>query len=459
MRFESINPASGQPLQSWKQLDGVGIERTLGQAASAYETWSRRSYEDKAGVLTQLALGLRREAKSLAMLATREMGKPITQSLAEVEKCAALCDYYAEHGRSYLEPELIDLPAGSGEVHYQPQGILFCIMPWNFPYWQVLRCVVPTLLLGNTVILKHAPNVIGCAQALQDLFESIGAPQGMFQHVIVNNDQAASIIRDDRIIGVALTGSERAGSAVASIAGSALKKCVLELGGSDPFIVLEDADIEKSATAAVLSRFANAGQVCIAAKRLFVDAKVASDFGEALRAKTEALTIGDPEDTSTFIGPMARGDLRDELDVQIRTSVNLGARIICGGDPGKGSGYFYTPTILTNIPAPAPLLSQETFGPAAALVKFSDVNTAIQMANSSPYGLSASIWTSNSARGKKIALDIESGNVFINSGSFSDPRLPFGGIKKSGFGRELAQYGMREFANVKSIFISNAQQS
>lgn len=459
MRFESINPANGQVLKLWNQLDSAEIEGKLAQAQIAYEKWSKRPHADKAGILVNLASGLRREATDLALMATREMGKPISQSLVEIEKCAALCDFYAENGSAYLEPEKIELPNGVGEVHYQPLGPVFCIMPWNFPYWQVLRFVVPSLLLGNTVLLKHAPNVFGCAQALQDLFNTIGAPDGLFQHVVVDNEQAASIIRDERIIGVALTGSERAGSAVASIAGSALKKCVLELGGSDPFIVLDDADIENAASAAVLSRFGNAGQVCIAAKRLFIDQSIADDFMDVFRTKTQALTIGDPEDVNTFIGPMSRTDLRDELHAQITTSINLGARTLCGGKYDNGKGYYYAPTILTDIPKQAPVLCQETFGPAAAMISFTDVQSAIQMANNSPYGLSASIWTSDNARGKQVALQIDSGNIFINSGSFSDPRMPFGGIKKSGYGRELAQYGLREFANVKSIYVDGYQEA
>lgn len=325
-------------------------------------------------------------------------------------------------------------------------------MPWNFPYWQVLRCVVPSILLGNTVILKHAPNVIGCASALQDVFEGIEGASRLFQHVIADNDQAADIIKDDRIIGVALTGSERAGSAVAAVAGSALKKCVLELGGSDPLIVAADADVEAALDAVISSRFGNAGQVCIAAKRILVDSAIELEFTERLVAKTESLVVGDPEQDTTDMGPMARDDLRSELHSQVEQSIELGAKLVFGGQAVEANGFYYEPTILTHLVSEAPALCQETFGPVAAIVPFNNVDEAVTVSNKTQYGLSASVWTKDRELASRIALNLDCGNVFINSTSFSDPRLPFGGIKRSGFGRELAGFGLHEFANVKSIY-------
>lgn len=452
MIFKSLNPATGEPFKTWEHHTDAQVDNVLSRAQTSYESWSKQPYQVKSEFLVSFAGQLRQNAKELARLATQEMGKPIKQALGEVEKSAALCEYYAKHGQDYLKGLSVDMPNGSGQVYYQPLGPIFCIMPWNYPYWQVLRCVVPSLLLGNTVILKHAPNVLGCASALQDIFEKMDGTPGLFQHVIADNDQAANIIRDDRVFGVALTGSERAGSAVAAIAGGALKKCVLELGGSDPFIVLADANMDAAIEGVVASRYGNAGQVCIAAKRIFVDAAIEAEFTERLVAKTKTLSVGDPELETTDMGPMARDDLRAELHAQVLASIDLGAKLLTGGKMMSGDGYYYAPTILTNIPPDAPVLCQETFGPVAALCSFNGLEEAISLSNKTPYGLSASIWTQDMSTARQLSRALECGNVFINSMSFSDPRLPFGGVKKSGFGRELSSFGLHEFANVKSVY-------
>ena len=452
MIFQSINPATGIPFKSWSRHTDAEIDNALKRAEASYKQWSTQAYPVKADLLLNLARGLRQNADKLARLATEEMGKPIKQSLGEVEKSATLCEYYAENGLEHLQSKYVKMPNGSGEVYYQPLGTVFCIMPWNYPYWQVLRCVVPSLLLGNNVVLKHAPNVIGCASALQEVFDSVEGASGLFQHVIADNDQAGSIIKDDRIIGVALTGSERAGSAVAAIAGGALKKCVLELGGSDPFVVLADADMDVAVQAVITSRFGNAGQVCIAAKRILVDASIEADFTQRLVAKTKSLSVGNPDLEATDMGPMARQDLRDELHTQVKNSISLGATLLTGGNIIEGDGYYYAPTVLTDIPVNAPVLCQETFGPVAAICSFKDIEEAIALSNNTPYGLSASIWTQDSVAAEKLTKGLNCGNVFINSMSFSDPRLPFGGVKKSGFGRELSSFGVHEFANVKSVY-------
>ena len=454
MSFQSINPATNEVLSTWPPHNDSQIEQVLAGSSAAYQSWSRETFDVRADVLTRLAGALRGEADNLALLATREMGKPITQARAEVEKCAVLCEHYAEHGAKYLESETVDLSPGRGEVVYQPLGPVFSIAPWNFPYWQVLRFAVPTLALGNTVVLKHAPNVLGCSAALAALFESIDAPENVFQQVVAANEQAAAIIRDNRIVGVALTGSERAGAAVAQIAGGALKKCVLELGGSDPLIVLADADLEAAAAAAATSRFANAGQVCIAAKRILVASQIAGRFAEAFVEAAKALELGDPELETTFLGPMARADLRDELWDQVRSSVRQGAAPILEGGPLEGPGNYFAPSILFHVPEHAEVRRKETFGPAAALLAFDGDEDAIRVANESPYGLSASIWSLDEAHAKALAMRLETGNVFINAISSSDPRMPFGGIKRSGFGRELGRSGMLEFANAKSITIA-----
>ncbi len=456
MRFQSLNPATGELIADWDCQSDADIDAALSRSVSAYRIWSREDLATRTDLLTRLAGVLRSQAGELALLATREMGKPITQAKAEIEKCAVLCEHYATSAASYLEPRTFDLDSARGRVLYQPLGPVFSIAPWNFPYWQVLRFAVPSLVLGNTVILKHAPNVLGCAAAIAELFDRAGAPQNVFQQVVATNEQAASIIRDDRVVGVALTGSERAGAAVASVAGGALKKCVLELGGSDPLIVLADADIERAAKAAATSRFANAGQVCIAAKRILVADDIMSAFTEAFVAETNQLHLGDPEADITFLGPMARLDLRDELWGQVQASLKQGGKLILKGGPMDGPGAFYSPSILTEVPGDAPVRCQETFGPAAALVAFKDPVEAATIANQSPYGLSSSIWSQDIERAEALAHGLETGNVFINAISGSDPRMPFGGIKRSGFGRELGREGLLEFANIKAITVAEA---
>ena len=454
MRFQSINPANGETIATWTSDSDAAIELVLDQSVQAYHTWSRVETSEREGILRRLSSALREQSDDLALLATREMGKPISQAKAELQKCALLCDHYADQSGNYLKSEDVDLAPMRGRIVYQPMGPVFSITPWNFPFWQVLRFAIPSLALGNTVILKHAPNVLGCAQAIENLFKSIGAPEHIFQQVVASNDQARKIIQDDRIIGVALTGSERAGAAVAGAAGAALKKCVLELGGSDPFIVLEDADFESAASAAAQSRFANAGQICIAAKRMIVATKIMPQFTEAFVAATKKLLIGNPEAPETFLGPMARRDLREELTGQVQASIRLGAKPILSGGPVDGPGNFFSPVILADTSTESPMRRQEIFGPATAIIEAMDDQDVSRLANNSAYGLSASVWSNDIERAENLALGLETGNVFINAISGSDTRMPFGGIKRSGFGRELGRDGMLEFANAKSITIA-----
>lgn len=457
MTLQSINPATGEVLSERQTARADEVEAALDKAQAAFVRWRDIIMDDRGDLLLRLAARLRHRRDELALAATRHMGKPISQSRAEVEKCAVLCEHYAEHGERYLRAEPVDLgERARGLVRYEPLGPLLSITPWNFPYWQVLRFAVPQLMAGNPIVLKHAANVAACGDLCADLLAEAGAPEGLFQHVLMDHGQAARAIADDRIAGAAVTGSERAGMAVGRAAGEAIKPCLLELGGSDPFIVLADADMGKAAQAAAEGRFANAGQVCIAAKRIIVEAPAYDAFAQAFAAATRALPFGDPEQDDTFIGPMARVDLRDELADQLDRTLQAGADLVLEGGAVEGAGAFFKPVVLGHVAPDAAALREETFGPLAPLISARDPEQAIEIANDTRFGLSASLWSRDLARAERLAAQIEAGCVFVNKGSSSDPRLPFGGIKKSGVGRELGRHGALEFVNVKAVWLGEA---
>jgi acyl-CoA reductase-like NAD-dependent aldehyde dehydrogenase len=373
-----------------------------------------------------------------------------------VAKCARACEYFAEYAPALLRDEPAPSDAAQSYVCFEPLGTVLAVMPWNFPYWQVFRAAAPALMAGNAMLLKHALSVSRCALEIESVFSRAGAPAGLFRTVLLDHRSIPAIIQDDRIVAATLTGSERAGMSVARESGGAIKKTVLELGGSDPFIVLADADLEAAARTAVTARFQNTGQSCIAAKRIFVEAPIAQEFTARFVTGVQALRTGDPQSESVDIGPLAREDLRDELDRQVRATVDAGARLLAGGQPRKGRGYFYEPTVLADVPMGAPALTEELFGPAVPVVSVKDADEAILRANSSRFGLSANLWTRDLERAKRLARELESGGVFINGMTASDPRLPFGGIKKSGYGRELSAFGLREFVNIKTVWIGPA---
>lgn len=447
----SRNPATGEWIAEYPYESEDQLLVRLATAQRGYRTWSDSTKEERVALLLRVASALRADANNLALIACREMGKPIAQARAEVEKCALLCEWYAEHGPRFLSDD--DTSIGKqAYVSYLPLGQVLAVMPWNFPLWQVMRGAVPILLAGNAYVLKHAPNVMGCAYALERIWLQAGLPRGAFTAINVKPDLVAGAIRDPRIAAVTLTGSVRAGSAVAALAGAALKKTVLELGGSDPFIVLADADVDAAVEAAVSSRFQNAGQVCIAAKRIILEEPVAKAFTSKFVAAVEALKVGDPEAGDTYVGPMARDDLREELDNQVQQTITEGATLLTGGRKLDGPGSFYAPTVLEVQPGMT-AFAQETFGPVAALTVARDAEHAITLANDSEFGLSGAIWTADRDQAKAFARRMETGGVFVNGYSASDPRVPIGGVKKSGYGRELSHFGVREFMNAQTVWI------
>lgn len=450
--FQSINPATDEIIAEYAAADAREIEEMLAKAEIGFQQWSQLSIDDRGAVLRNFSKHVRENIDALAQLAALEMGKPLAQGRAEAEKCAFLCEYFADHAEEMLAPEQRGIDQARVMLRKDPTGCIFSITPWNFPLWQILRAAVPALAAGNVVLNKPAPIIIGCAKKIIALFEDAGAPEGVLQTIDVTNNDAAKIIADPRIAGVALTGSERAGAAVAAAAGANLKKVVLELGGSDPFIVLADADIAAAAKTGVKSRFNNAGQVCIAAKRFIVEAPVFEKFQDAFLAETDALVMGDPTHQGTTLGPMARKDLRDQLEDQVNATIESGAKVLRSGGAQNGPGNFFAPCVMSDVKRDAVAIRDETFGPAAVLISVADENEAVALANGTKYGLSANLWTSDLERAKRMAAKIEAGGVFINSMTASDPRLPFGGIKRSGFGRELGTEGMMEFVNLKTVY-------
>jgi succinate-semialdehyde dehydrogenase/glutarate-semialdehyde dehydrogenase len=453
--FRSVNPADGTELAVYEPSTWEQVNATLDRAAEVQAAWARRPVADRAAAVGDLAGVLRSRRGELARLMTLEMGKPISQAEAEVEKCAVTAEWMAVHGPAMLADQTLPTRALASQVRFAPLGVILAIMPWNYPLWQVLRAAIPALLAGNVVVLKHAPNVTGSALAVADLFAATRCPDDVLQVVLTDNEGTGRIIADPRVAGVTLTGSVRAGRAVGEIAGRHVKKIVLELGGSDPFIVLEDADIPAAAAAACRARMQNNGQSCIAAKRFIVVEAVAERFTAALVAEVAALTVGDPLDAATQIGPLAREDIRASLQRQLRESVEQGATIAVGGELIDRPGCWFIPTVLTDVDPEMTIWREETFGPLTGVLVVADEDAALVAANHPDYGLGASIWTRDWPRARALADRIESGMVFVNAIVASDPRLPFGGIKQSGMGRELSTFGVREFVNVKTLCVGS----
>jgi succinate-semialdehyde dehydrogenase/glutarate-semialdehyde dehydrogenase len=451
--IESVNPATGRAIASHQPHGSAEIDAILDRARAAQRGWSKRSFAERATLMRAAAATLRARQAELALLATREMGKPIGDAEAEVLKCAWACEYYADHAERFLADEHIASTASESYIAYRPLGVVLAVMPWNFPFWQVFRFAAPALMAGNAGVLKHASNVTGCALEIERIFHDAGFPPGTFSTVVVPGAEVKHLIADPRIAAVTLTGSEPAGVSVASEAGRALKKSVLELGGSDAFVVLADADVAAAAKTGAKARYQNAGQSCICAKRFIVEAPVYDAFVAAFVAESRTYVLGDPEDRATTLGPLARADLRDDLRKQIDASVAQGARIVLGGKNADRPGFFFEPTVIVDVNDAMPVFRDETFGPVAAIVRARDADHAIELANDSIFGLGGALWTGDVERGKALAARIESGAVFVNGMTASDPRLPFGGIKHSGYGRELSYLGIREFMNVQTVWV------
>jgi len=456
MAMRSINPATEEVLATFEELTPPQIDATLEQAQQAFRQWRERSLAERARLLHAAARVLRDQSARWAGLITAEMGKPIVEAEAEIAKCAWNCDYFADESERFLRRIAIPTNARESYVSFEPLGVVLAIMPWNFPFWQVFRFAAPALMAGNTAVLKHASNVPQCALAIEEVFRQAGFPEGVFRTLLIPGSAVEQVIGDPRVAAVSLTGSTDTGRRVASAAGRFIKKQVLELGGSDPFIVLADADLAAAAQTAARARNQNTGQSCIAAKRFFVEEAVAERFTEQFVAAVKALRVGNPAERETNIGPLARADLREALARQVEASVALGARVLTGGARLDGKGYYYAPTVLDRVEESMPVLREETFGPAAAVVRVRDAEEAIARANDTRYGLGANLWTQDIDRAKVLARRIEAGSVFINGMVASDPRLPFGGVKESGYGRELSEFGIREFTNIQTVWIGPA---
>jgi succinate-semialdehyde dehydrogenase / glutarate-semialdehyde dehydrogenase len=453
----TLNPATGKPLAEYPAFSDADVDAALDRAAEAQTGWAALPLPERAAVLRRAAEVLRAEAEDLALLVTREMGKPLAEARAEVEKCATACDYYAEHAAEFLADEPVATSADRSWIGYEPVGVVLAVMPWNFPLWQVLRFAAPALMAGNAALLKHSPNTTGCALAVQRVLADAGAPEGLFTALVVAEPEVPAVTRrlieDPRIGAVTITGSERAGRAVGSAAGEAIKKSVLELGGSDPFVVLADADLPRVAAMAARGRYLNAGQSCISPKRFVVDASVADEFTRLLVAEVEALTVGDPEAPGTDVGPLAREDLLDGVHRQVEASVAAGARLLVGGQRVEAPGNFYAPTVLVDVVPGMPAYDEEIFGPVATVIVADGDDDAVRIANDTRFGLGASVWTADPERGIAVARRIRSGAVFVNAVVASDVRMPFGGTRASGYGRELAAAGIREFVNVRTWWV------
>lgn len=459
MSIQSINPATEEVIETFEPSNAEQVHQALADARAAFLEWRETSFAQRSTLFHRLAHYLRDHKDELARTATLEMGKPIVEAEAEVEKCAWNCEFYADNAEKFLADEPVATNARESYISFQPLGVILALMPWNFPYWQVFRFAAPSMMAGNTAVLKHASNVSRCALEIERAFSECGFPPGAFRTVLVPGAEVSALIADPRVAAVTLTGSEAAGVSVAAASGQALKKNVLELGGSDAFIVLEDADLDGAAQMAARARFQNTGQSCIAAKRFIVVEAVAEAFEQKFVEATRKLHVGDPLQRETQVGPMARGDLREALDKQVRDSVKMGAHVATGGHPLEGKGYFYTPSVVTGVTPDMPLFREETFGPVAAVIRARDTDHAIELANDSQFGLGGNLWTRDIARARKLARRLESGGVFINGMTASDPRLPFGGIKRSGYGRELSTFGIHEFVNIQTIWIGPAASS
>lgn len=453
MTVESRNPATGDLIESFQAHDPAAVAAALREADDAFRSWRATPFAERAACLRRVAAILRAERAALGELMAREMGKPVVEGEAEVEKCAGVCDHYATHGEAMLAPEPVVTDAARSYVRYDPLGTILAVMPWNFPFWQVFRFAAPALMAGNTALLKHASNVPRCALTIEEILHRAAVPRGVFRSLLVPSSRIEELLTSPVVKAATLTGSEPAGAAVASLAGRLLKKTVLELGGSDPFVVLDDADPLHAASWAARARTVNSGQSCIAAKRFLVMEPLGDRFVAALHAALEALPVGNPLDRLTRVGPLAREDLRRDLHTQVETTLRQGATLITGGAPMAGPGWFYPPTLLDHVRPGMAAFDEETFGPVAAVVRVSSEDEAVELANATPFGLGASIWSANSFRAEHLVPRIEAGAVFVNGMVKSDPRLPFGGIKLSGYGRELAAFGIREFVNIKTVWI------
>lgn len=453
MALKSINPSNGILIKEFAEISDVELIEKIEAAQRAFLKWKNVSYSERRRILNNAAANLRENKNKYGETLTLEMGKPINQAIAEVEKCAWVCEHYAENAEKILAEEIIETDASESYVRFDPLGIVLAVMPWNFPFWQVIRFAAPALMAGNAAILKHASNVQLSAIAIEEIFVKSGLPENLFTTLVIGSNRVEQVINHRHVKAVTLTGSEYAGKSVAEQCGKNLKKTVMELGGSDPFIVFADADIDSAVSTAVTARIINNGQSCIAAKRFIVVKDIAEEFSAKFAKKLASVKIGDPMDKSTELGPIAREDLLHELQTQVDKSIKLGAVILTGGKILERDGFYFPPTLITNVRPGMPAYNEEIFGPVASLIVAEDENDAIRIANDSPFGLGASLWTSNIEKAKLLASQIDSGSVFINGMVKSDPRLPFGGVKLSGYGRELSHYGIKEFVNIKTVWI------
>ena len=451
MSLRTVNPATGEPGREYAAMDAAEVERRVDRAARAAHTWARVPVRDRAAVVRRAGDLLERDRARHARLMTEEMGKLLVAAEEEAAKCASACRWYADHAEELLRPEPVPVDGEESYVAYEPMGVVLAVMPWNFPFWQVIRFAAPALCAGNVGLLKHASNVPGCALALEALFVEAGAPEGVFQALLVGSDAVAGLLADARIAAATLTGSEGAGRSVGAEAGRHLKKTVLELGGSDPFVVMPSADLDAAVATAVRARTINNGQSCIAAKRFVVHRDIAPEFERRFADAMSALRVGDPRDRETQVGPLVSAKAVDELHAQVEASVRAGARLLAGGQRAEGRGFFYAPTVLADPPRESPAYADETFGPVATVLRADDLEDAIRIANDTRFGLGASAWTRDRAEAERFARELQAGSVFVNGMVASDPRFPFGGVKASGYGRELSAIGMREFMNVKTV--------
>ena len=459
MAIASVNPATGRTIKTYDEMTPEQAAAAVAQAHAAWRTWRKTPFASRAALMKKAAAILRERKDQLAKLMALEMGKPLKQGIAEAEKCAWVCEYYAANAEAQLAPEEVRTDAAKSYVAFEPLGVVLAVMPWNFPLWQVYRFAAPALMAGNAGVLKHASNVPGCALAIEEMFAQAGFPQGAFRTLLIGSRHVQAVIEHPFVRAVTLTGSTPAGESVAAQAGAVVKKTVLELGGSDPYVVLEDADLDAAAETCVASRLINSGQSCIAAKRFIVVERVRAAFTEKFVTRMKARKVGDPLADGTDVGPLARRDLRDGLHEQVRASLDRGAKLLLGGEVPSGDGAYYPPTVLANVTPGMPAYDDELFGPVAAIIAASDEQDAVRIANDTIFGLGAAVFTQDTARGERVARELEAGTTFVNGAVASDPRLPFGGIKKSGYGRELGSYGIREFVNVKTVFVKQAARA
>jgi len=454
--FATVNPSTGEEIEEFSYFTPPQIEKVIALADKSFQSFRKLSVHKRAELLVDLGNTLRQHKAPLAKVISTEMGKIFSEAEAEIEKCAHEADWYAEHGPKMMADEPAPTGTVNAYVSYLPLGPILAVMPWNFPLWQLTRMAIPTLLAGNVVLVKHSHNTQGSSLAFERVMLEAGFPEGVFQNVILDRDDVVKVINDRRVQGASVTGSVRAGSAVASEAGKVIKKTVMELGGSDAFIVCEDADIPKAVAAGITARFENAGQVCLAAKRFILVGKIADDFERLFVDTAKSLRVGDPFDATMDLGPMARADLRDSLHKQVQGSIAKGARVLCGGKPMEGKGAFYPPTVLSGVTEGMPAFDEETFGPVAALTRVPDIDSAVHAANASQFGLSGNLWTKDLELARKVARDLYTGGVFVNGFSASNPRVPVGGVKNSGYGRELSHFGAHAFVNAQTVWIENA---